>query len=124
MEELENIETTEESSSQLSFKLDGFEGPLDLLLHLIKEKNVSIQDVKISDITDQYLKYMENIHDLDMDEATAFLDMTSRLLEIKSKSLLPVEQTDEDEEEICLHFYSWRCAYRGRDRHTGLLRRS
>ena len=100
MEELENIETTEESSSQLSFKLDGFEGPLDLLLHLIKEKNVSIQDVKISEITDQYLKYMENIHDLDMDEATAFLDMTSRLLEIKSKSLLPVEQTDEEEEEM------------------------
>ena len=100
MEELENIETTEESSSQLSFKLDGFEGPLDLLLHLIKEKNVSIQDVNISEITDQYLKYMENIHDLDMDEATAFLDMTSRLLEIKSKSLLPVEQTDEEEEEM------------------------
>ena len=100
MEELENIENIEESSSQLSFKLDGFEGPLDLLLHLIKEKNVSIQDVKISEITDQYLKYMENIHDLDMDEATAFLDMTSRLLEIKSKSLLPVEQTDEEEEEM------------------------
>jgi len=99
MEELENLETTEESS-QLQFKLDGFEGPLDLLLHLIKEKNVSIQDVKISEITEQYLKYMENIHDLDMDEATAFLDMTSRLLEIKSKSLLPVEQTDEEEEEM------------------------
>ena len=100
MEELENIENVEDASSQLSFKLDGFEGPLDLLLHLIKEKNVSIQDVKISEITDQYLKYMENIHDLDMDEATAFLDMTSRLLEIKSKSLLPVEQTDEEEEEM------------------------
>ena len=100
MEELENIENVEDVQSQLSFKLDGFEGPLDLLLHLIKEKNVSIQDVKISEITDQYLKYMENIHDLDMDEATAFLDMTSRLLEIKSKTLLPVEQTDEDEEEM------------------------
>ena len=100
MEELENIENVEDVQSQLSFKLDGFEGPLDLLLHLIKEKNVSIQDVKISEITDQYLKYMENIHDLDMDEATAFLDMTSRLLEIKSKSLLPVEQTDEEEEEM------------------------
>lgn len=100
MEELENIENVEDVQSQLSFKLDGFEGPLDLLLHLIKEKNVSIQDVKISEITDQYLKYMENIHDLDMDEATAFLDMTSRLLEIKSKSLLPVEQTDDEEEEM------------------------
>lgn len=100
MEELESIENVEDVQSQLSFKLDGFEGPLDLLLHLIKEKNVSIQDVKISEITDQYLKYMENIHDLDMDEATAFLDMTSRLLEIKSKSLLPIETADEEEEEM------------------------
>lgn len=104
MEEIESIETLENveetESSQLSFKLDGFEGPLDLLLHLIKEKNVSIRDVKISEITDQYLKYMENLKDLDMDDATAFLDMTSRLLEIKSKSLLPVETVDEEEEEM------------------------
>ena len=80
-------------------KLQVFEGPLDLLLHLIKEKNVSIQDVKISEITDQYLKYMDNVSELDMDLATEFLDMTSRLLEIKSKSLIPVE-TVEDLEEI------------------------
>lgn len=104
MEEIESVETLESveeaESSQLSFKLDGFEGPLDLLLHLIKEKNVSIKDVKISEITDQYLKYMENLQDLDMDDATAFLDMTSRLLEIKSKSLLPVETVDEEEEEM------------------------
>lgn len=97
---MEEVELTEESSSQLSFKLDGFEGPLDLLLHLIKEKNVSIKEVKISDITDQYLKYMEDIKRLDMDDATAFLDMTSRLLEIKSKSILPVEEIPEDEDEI------------------------
>jgi len=97
---MEEVELTEESSSQLSFKLDGFEGPLDLLLHLIKEKNVSIKEVKISEITDQYLKYMEDIKRLDMDDATAFLDMTSRLLEIKSKSILPVEEIPEDEDEI------------------------
>lgn len=96
----EEIEVTDENSSQLSFKLDGFEGPLDLLLHLIKEKNVSIKEVKISEITDQYLKYMDDIKKLDMDEATAFLDMTSRLLEIKSKSILPVEEIPEDEDEI------------------------
>jgi len=97
---MEDIELNEESSSKLSFKLEGFEGPLDLLLHLIKESNMSIMEVKISEITDQYMKYMENISELDMDEATAFLDMTSRLLEIKSRSLLPVEQTDEEEEEL------------------------
>lgn len=97
---MEELELTEENSSQLTFKLEGFEGPLDLLLHLIKESNVSIMEVKIAEITDQYLKYMENISELDMDEATAFLDMTSRLLEIKSRSLLPVEATDEEEEEL------------------------
>lgn len=93
-------EILEESSSQLTFKLDGFEGPLDLLLHLIKESNLSIMEVKISEITDQYMKYMEGISELDMEETTAFLDMASRLLEIKSRSLLPVENTEEDEEEL------------------------
>ena len=97
---MEQINENVEQSSQLKFKLDGFEGPLDLLLHLIKESNLSIKEVKIAEITDQYLKYMENISELDMDEATEFLDMTSRLLEIKSKSLLPVEQVDEEEDVI------------------------
>ena len=98
---MENEEIVEsEVSTHLTFKLEGFEGPLDLLLHLIHEKNMTIEEVKISEITDQYLKYMEGIDKLDMEEATAFLDMTSRLLEIKSRSLLPVEQVEEDEEEI------------------------
>ena len=98
MEQVEEV--VEQQTSQLQFKLDGFEGPLDLLLHLIKESNLSIKEVKIAEITDQYLKYMEGINELDMDEATEFLDMTSRLLEIKSKSLLPVEQIDEEEDVI------------------------
>ena len=97
---MEQLEESVEQSSQLKFRLDGFEGPLDLLLHLIKESNMSIKEVKIAEITDQYLKYMEGIAELDMDEATEFLDMTSRLLEIKSKSLLPVETVDEEEEVI------------------------
>ena len=95
-----NTEDFVESSPHLTFKLDGFEGPLDLLLHLIKESNMSIMEVQISSITDQYMKYMENITELDMEEATAFLDMTSRLLEIKSRSLLPVETSEDDIEEI------------------------
>lgn len=95
-----NTEDFVESSPHLTFKLDGFEGPLDLLLHLIKESNMSIMEVQISSITDQYMKYMENINELDMEEATAFLDMTSRLLEIKSRSLLPVETSEDDIEEI------------------------
>ena len=100
MEQIEQVEESVEQSSQLQFKLDGFEGPLDLLLHLIKESNMSIKEVKIAEITDQYLKYMEDLSELDMDEATEFLDMTSRLLEIKSRSLLPVETTEEEEEEL------------------------
>lgn len=97
MEEIEEL--TDDFDSHLTFKLEGFEGPLDLLLHLIKENNMSIQTIRISEITDQYLKYMDDITSLDMDEAVAFLDMTSRLLELKSKALLPVEQTDEEDDE-------------------------
>lgn len=98
MEEI--VEFEEESSSKLTFTLEGFEGPLDLLLHLIKEKNMSIMEVKISEITDQYLKYMADLEELDMDNATEFLAMASWLLEIKSRSLLPVEQTEEEEDEL------------------------
>jgi len=99
MEEVLELEEIA-NSSKLTFTLEGFEGPLDLLLHLIKEKNMSIMEVKISEITDQYLKYMEDLEELDMDNATEFLAMASWLLEIKSRSLLPVEQTEEEEEEL------------------------
>lgn len=98
MEEIEQID--EESSSKLTFHLEGFEGPLDLLLHLIKEKNMSIMEVKISEITDQYMQYMQDLSELDMEETSAFLEVASWLLEIKSKSLLPVETTAVEEEEI------------------------
>ena len=96
MEEIENLE----SSSTLTFSFEGFEGPLDVLLHLISENNMDIKTVKLAAITDQYLHYVENMDTLDMDDATAFLDMASRLLLIKSKSLLPVEQEEEEVEEM------------------------
>lgn len=88
-----------EECSKLQFKLEGFEGPLDLLLHLIKENNVSIQEVKLASITDQYLQYMHDVDKLDMEEATEFLNLASILLEIKSKALLPVEVPETEEEE-------------------------
>lgn len=97
---MENTEEIQVQKTSISFKLDGFEGPLDLLLHLIKESNLSIMEVKISEITDQYLKYMDSLSELDMEDATEFLDMTSRLLEIKSKSLLPIENDFDEEDEI------------------------
>lgn len=98
MEEV--FEIQDESTSQMSFKIEGFEGPLDVLLELIAKKNVNIKDVKLADITDQYLQCVENMEEVDMEEATAFLDIASRLLLIKSKSLLPVEQLPEEEDEI------------------------
>ena len=95
-EKLENIE----SSIHIKFSFEGFEGPLDLLLELISQRNIEIKDVKLAEITDQFVHYVENMEELDMEEATAFLDMASRLLLIKSKSLIPVEQELEEEEEM------------------------
>ena len=100
------MEATEEkiegidSSVHMKFSFEGFEGPLDLLLELISQRNIEIKDVKLAEITDQFVHYVENMEELDMEEATAFLDMASRLLLIKSKSLLPVEQEVEEEDEI------------------------
>ena len=82
-------------------RLSQFEGPLDLLLHLIKEAKIDIQDIFISQITDQYLKIMENIDSVDIEKASDFIDMAATLLEIKSKKLLPkpVTACDVDEED-------------------------
>ena len=95
----EKIELNEDVSSNLIFKFDDFEGPLDALLELISKNNMTIQEVRLADITDQLISYVESLDSIDMEETTAFLDMASRLLLIKSKSLIPVEQTEEDGEE-------------------------
>lgn len=79
--------------------LSSFEGPLDLLLHLISKNEIDIYDIPIVEITKQYLDYIYNLNDLDMEVASEFVVMASTLLEIKSKMLLPVE-VDENEEEI------------------------
>lgn len=88
------------------FKLDNFEGPLDLLLHLIKEAKMDIADVKLADITEQYLDYMQGLDELDMERATEFITVAATLIEIKSKSLLPRPEEnppDEiDEEKLLL----------------------
>ena len=84
--------------SELSFKIDVFEGPLDLLLHLISKNKVSICDIPISMITDQYFAYIELMQQLDMEIGGEFLVMASQLLYIKSKMLLPSD--DEEEEDI------------------------
>lgn len=81
------------------FKLENFEGPLDLLLHLIKESKMGIFEVKLADITEQYLEYLAGLEELDMDKASDFIDVATTLIEIKSRSLLPKEEDAEDDEE-------------------------
>ena len=81
------------------FKLDNFEGPLDLLLHLIKDAKLDIMTVKLSEITEQYLEYMQDLDSIDMDRASEFITVAATLLEIKSKHLLPVETEEVEDEE-------------------------
>ena len=101
----EKVEQVEESKDMLlssdayRFKLDNFEGPLDLLLHLIMEANLDIATFKLADITEQYLEYMQDIKNVDMDKASEFITVAATLIEIKSKNVLPVEQEPVPEEE-------------------------
>lgn len=84
---------------EYAVKIDAFEGPLDLLLHLIKESKVDIWDIKIVDITDQYLNYIKNMESLNLNIASEYLVMASELMEIKSKMLLPRYEEESSEEE-------------------------
>lgn len=84
----------------MTFQLKDFDGPLDLLLHLITKAQVDIKDIFVSEITDQYIESVRNALDLDMDDATDFLVMAATLLEIKSRAMLPKPPAlDEDEED-------------------------
>jgi len=81
-------------------KIDAFEGPLDLLLHLISEAKVDIHEIKISEITEQYLSYIRAMENLHLEIASEYLVMAANLILIKSKKLLPREEVDiEDEYE-------------------------
>ena len=79
-------------------KLDMFEGPLDLLLHLIREHQLDILDIPIASITEEYLRYLAVMQELDLDVAGEYLLMAATLIHIKSKMLLPPEETTEGEE--------------------------
>ena len=80
-------------------KLDVFEGPLDLLLHLVKINEMEISEIRISEITSQYLDYLRLMESLDLDIAGDFLVMAATLLNIKLRSILPDSERDEDEDE-------------------------
>ena len=80
-------------------RLAQFEGPLDLLLHLIADAELDIKDIFVSEITSQYLSYMDGLDELDMDTASEFLTMAATLLYIKSRQLLPRPPKEDAEEE-------------------------
>lgn len=84
---------------EIPVKLEAFEGPLDLLLHLIDKNKVSIYDIPIVEITDQYLEYLSGAEEKDLDSMSEFLVMAATLIRIKSKMLLPKEE-EETEEDI------------------------
>jgi segregation and condensation protein A len=83
----------------VSVHLDVFEGPLDLLLYLIRKNNLDIYDVPISEITKEYLSYLDIMKDLNLDVAGEFLVMASTLMQIKAKMLLPSHSEEEEGDE-------------------------
>ncbi len=83
---------------KIEFKLEAFEGPMDLLLHLIDKNKVNIYDIPIAEITEQYMEYVNGLKEEDMDGASEFLVMAATLVSIKSKMLLPPEYDEEGEE--------------------------
>ncbi len=94
------IETVKKRK-KLNVTTEIFEGPLDLLLHLIRKKNLDIYDIQIASITSEYLIYIEAMKNLDFDNVGDFLVMASLLMRLKAKTLLPSEEEEvEDTEEL------------------------
>ena len=97
---MESIETQrQESGSSYSVKLDIFEGPLDLLLFLIKRDKIDIYDIPIAHITKQYLEYIELMKELNLEVAGEFIVMAATLMRIKVRMLLPKTRDEEEEED-------------------------
>ena len=87
------------AADDYTIQLEIFEGPLDLLLHLIRKQEIDIYDIPIAKITDQYLRYVQVIKDLDITVAGEFVAMAATLIHIKSQLLLPSDPTTVEEEE-------------------------
>lgn len=97
-EQLQQQYIFDEQKSVLELKLTNFNGPLDLLLALVKENKIEIKDIFVSQVTEQFLHYMDQISDLDVDQASEYMAMAATLVEIKSRALLPMlPDTDNDE---------------------------
>ncbi len=83
---------------EMEFKINDFEGPLDLLLHLIKESKMDIMNIEIESITKQYVEFLEKQEKMNLEVSSEYLVLASELIEIKSKMLLPNNKMDEEEE--------------------------
>lgn len=92
---MQNILTLE--TKKYSIKTENFEGPLDLLCHLIDKNKMDIYDINLSQITDQYIEYINEMEKMNLEVTSEFLVMSSTLLFLKSKHLLPKQQDDEEE---------------------------
>ena len=99
--ELDGDSLDEGGTSGYQIKLAQFEGPLDLLLHLIKRAKIQICEIYVSEITKQYLEYIEELNNVDLEKASEFLAMAAYLVEIKAKALLPKPEvyTEQDEDD-------------------------
>ncbi len=84
-----------ESVVDYTTKLSNFEGPLDLLLFLVNKAEIEIKDIFVSEVTEQFMEYVNNANDLDIERESEYLSMAATLLEIKSKALLPVVEFDD-----------------------------
>ena len=84
-------------TQKYAIKIDNFEGPLDLLCHLIDKNKMNIYDINLSEITDQYIDYLKQQEKLNLEIASEFLVMASTLLFLKSKNLLPKQEEEEEE---------------------------
>ena len=87
-------------SMEYDVHLDTFEGPLDLLLHLVRKTDLEIQEIQVSEITTEYLAYLDTIQKLDLDTAGDFLVMASTLMQIKAKMLHPDNEKDKEDADI------------------------
>ena len=90
-----NILTLE--SKRYSIKIDNFQGPLDVLLNLIEKNKMDIYDIKLDEITDQYIEFLNKAKEMNLEIASEFLSLASTLLYLKSKKLLPGKQEEEEE---------------------------
>ena len=84
-------------TKKYAIKIENFEGPLDLLCHLIEKNKMDIYDINLNEITDQYIQYLNEMEKMNLEIASEFVVMASTLLYIKSKNLLPKQQEEEEE---------------------------